>query len=257
LLEEILQKADEKICQASGSDFSSYDTACILNEDDSQITTQQQWVERSAVYMCGLETAHNTFITEVYNTFVTEITEIINNNALAGITSCDVVGIFPTDEIGAALTKISDKVCEFFDFIDLVGIDWNVYGFTVGTTPTDMVSIINTLLSYIGETKNLIPTGGTVALPTFNNVGSCLPGTLTTTDTLVSTVGKIKTKLCELDYSLTGLTFGCVTASSTLSGVLQNVITRLNQHSIYTFDPAYFLYRFKCTSNSVIKLYNK
>jgi hypothetical protein len=73
---------------------------------------------------------------------------------------------------------------------------------------------------------------GSASLPTFNNVGSCLPAPVTTADTLVDTINKIKTRLCQTGtLDTTTLSWGCVTqptGGQNLQDTLQNLITTLS-----------------------------
>lgn len=235
-VEEVLQAASQKICEATGSDFSAFDMSCLTNEDDSQITTQQEFVEAISNYVCNLEITHNTFIEE-YNTFVTEITQIVEGNNEAGFSN-DYLGIAEGDTVSEALEKVADAVEDLDARLDLSSVEWDVCGFTTTTAPTTIPQGFTTILDYICTLESTIPTGST-SLPTFNNIGSCLPGTLTATDTLVATVNKLKEKVCSVDYDLSGLTFGCVTSGSTLEDVLQNMLTRMNLFSRYAFDSSF------------------
>lgn len=236
-VEEILQAMDTAICQATGADYSAYDFACLLNPDDSQITTQQQFVEAISEYVCNLEVTHDTFVTE-YNTFVTEITNLVTVSSVPGITT-DCTGILITDTNAQAFVKLDAAICDIQEAINPSGADWESCGFTVGSEPQTITEGFAKILEYLCLVADGVPDA--VTLPTFNNVGTCLPGTLTATDTLSSTVEKLKTKICELDYSLGALNFGCVDGGSALEDVIQNILDRVNEYSIYEFDPDYFI----------------
>lgn len=238
-MDTLVQKLDAKICTMSGGtdDYSSFDFSCLTSISGVAITTEKEFVEGISEYVCTLEVT----VTNIYNefqTFVTQVTQILQQNIEEiGVDTCI---LSATDSLGLALTKLSNEICELQDSTDQSGVNWNVCGFTVATPPTTPDGTTNLLLSYICQLKTMIGTGGSVTLPTFDNRNSCLAPPNTATDTLFTTVEKLKTKVCELDYSLTGLTFGCVTPGTTINSILQNMLNRMNQFSIYQFNPSHF-----------------
>lgn len=235
-LEEIIQSLDTKICTIEGADYTSYDFACLLNPDTSNISTQEEFVAAISNYVCNISTTNETFVTN-YNTFVTNITNLVTEAGTPGITNT-CTGIIPSDTNAEAFTKIGNTICNLQTAINPSGITWNVCGLTVGSAPTTVSAAFTTVLSYICQIKSLIP--ASVTLPTFNNVGTCLPGTLTTTDGLASTVNKLITKVCSLNYDVTAINYGCVDGATTLQDALQNTIDRVNEYVHYEFDNTYF-----------------
>lgn len=236
-VEEILQAADARICAISGSDWSAFNTQCILNEDDSHPGNAQETIEAICDYLCNLQVTYNTFVSN-YNTYVTEVTEQITTASTAGITTT-CTGIIPADTNDVYLQKLDTAICSLQSETSVSGVNWNVCGLTTVSAPATIPAAFTKVLEYICTVYNAIPSA--VSIPTFNNVGSCLPGTLTSTDTLASTVDKIKTKLCSLSLTdPTTLTYGCVSSATTNQQLAQNIINRVNDFTKYTFNPTYF-----------------
>lgn len=238
-VEEIIQKFDEKFCSLGGSDYSTYTIAsCLLTPSGGQITSEKEFVESISDYVCNFKSEYNTFITE-YNTFVTEVTEVIQGVNSVGATTCVDIGIVPTDTIAEGFTKMGNSVCGLIQQAKLTGVNWNVCGFSTSIVPSTIPAGFTKILEYFCQLSNSIPSE--VTLPTFNNVGSCLPGVNTAADSIGTTIEKLKSKVCSLDYDLTGLNFGCVPVAGNLQGVLQNIIDRVNANPITYFHPTDFI----------------
>lgn len=221
-LETILQTIDPLLCAATG-DYSTYNTYCL-----APITTQKQFVETISNYVCALNTTVTTFIGTTY----------VNDQALLDsrvsslenpLITCVTAGVISSDSLTQVLNKYCTKLAAIDAAINPSGANWSQC-YTVSPAPTTIVGGFNTLISQICILKGLVESG-TASLPTFNNVGSCLPAPLTTADTLVDTVNKIKTRLCQTGtLDTTALTFGCVTAPSgaqNLQDTLQNILTKI------------------------------
>jgi len=224
-LETILQTIDPLLCAATG-DYSTYNTYCL-----APITTQKEFVETISNYVCTLNTTVSTFIETTYVTDQNALKARVAALEVPGIT-CGSAGVTNTD----TLQQVLSKYCTKFGTIDAAlnpsGANWGSC-YTVSPAPTTIVGGFNTLISQICILKGLVESG-TSSLPTFNNVGSCLPAPLTAADTLVDTVNKIKVRLCQTGtIDTTSLTFGCVSNSVSggqdLQGTLQNILTKVTQ----------------------------
>jgi hypothetical protein len=108
--------------------------------------------------------------------------------------------------------------------------NWDQCFTIVGDPPATIVEGFNTVLSQICQIKE--SGGGTI--PTFDNTGSCLASP-TTTDTLVDTISKIKTRLCATPtFNASNLgSFSCIQFSpnASLEAVLISAFTQLNDVS--------------------------
>lgn len=242
-LSEVLLLLAAAICEggAPNPDYSGYNTYCLRTGDNQPITTQQEFVESSSELLCTIKTDLNTFIDSTFVSSNANLQNQINAIKNPAITSCGALGIVSGDQIGAVLTKLSNGVCSILTSINPSSANWNSC-YTI-SAPTTIVGGFNAVLSMICDIKSTVAAG--LTLPTFNNVGSCLPTPLTTTDSLVTTINKIKSKLCTLptfDYTL--LNYNCVDSATTLQNTIQNIIdfaSDLKQNSVLTFDPSYFI----------------
>ncbi len=229
-LEHIIQKIDSVLCGATG-DYSTFNTYCI--DDVNAITTQQQFVEGISQYVCNFKDTYNTFTGTTFVAYQTTVDDRFKLIEKPGTTSCAKVGLVSGDTLQQVLQKHSNKLCDVYSQIDVSAIDFGAC-YTV-TQPTTLAQALVTINSQICQLKSSITSGGSI-LPIFNNVGSCLPTPLTTTDTLEATVNKIKTKLCTAPaFDINALIWTCVTKPSTtttdLQGAFQAVLTKLDSIS--------------------------
>lgn len=233
-LEVSLQKIDTLLCASTGN-YSSYNTFCL-----APITTQQQFVEKISKYVCDLNTAFTAFTGTTFPAYQTTVTNSFNTILTPGTTSsCTGVPIVSGDSIQTILQKLSNSICNIYtNNLSLAGVNWNQC-LTVSPTPTTIVQGFNALISQICS----LSSSGGATLPTFNNTGSCLPAPLTSTDTLVDTVNKIKTRLCQTPvYDVNALTWNCVAKPSTnttdLQGSIGAILAKLDvlSQSLPTFS---------------------
>lgn len=225
-LNTILSKIDEKLCTVIG-DYSLYNKFCL--DDLATITTEQQFVEAISEQFCTLKTDVNTFLTVDYVAYQTSVDSRFDAIEVPGIT-CTAASVVPTDSLNTILTKYCSQISNIQSGLDLSGVNWSQC-FIVSPAPTTVAQGFDILIDQICAVKAVADAGG-AALPTFNNVGSCLPAPVTTTDSLVDTVNKIKTKLCTLPaYDNTSVTWGCVTSAVSFQDSFQNVINKLTSLS--------------------------
>jgi len=228
-LETIITKLDTAVCSATG-DYSTFNKYCL--DDSSPITTQQQFVERISEYVCTFKSEYTTFTTVTFPNYQTTV----NNRFLAienpGIT-CTSAGVVDTDNIQSVLSKYCTKFSQIDASLNLSTVDWTQC-FSVPVLPTTVAEAFITVESQICSLQSQISMGGGGTIPTFNNIGSCLDAPVTASDTLVSTVNKIKSKLCTLpSFDTTPLSSSCVSlpASYTSTGfrqLIQNIITSVD-----------------------------
>lgn len=220
-LNTILEKIDPLLCAATG-DYSSYNTFCL-----APISTQQQFVESISEFVCDLRDEYDTFVGTTFPAYQATIDGRLDAVEVPGIT-CVSAGVTS----GMTLVQVLNAYCTKFGSIDTAmnvsTADWNSC-YTVNPVPTTVIGGFNTLIAQICLLKSQVDAGA--VLPTFNNVGSCLPAPLTANDTLADTVNKIKTRLCQTGtIDTTTLSWGCVTPPSgtqNLQDTLQNILTRV------------------------------
>lgn len=187
-LQDLLAEINTAVGGISGIDWSSFDYSCL-----GPYTTAEQFAEGISAAHCTLSTNFTTFTDTTYANKITEIEGEIETINEPSLTSCAAVGVVPTDNVSAILTKVLNNLCSVNASINPSSANWNEY-FVTSPTPTTIVAGFNAVISQLG---NLIDTVGNYeALPTFNNVGSCLPSP-TTTDTLYNTVVNIRDLLCS------------------------------------------------------------
>lgn len=236
-IELALQKIDEKLCE-TGGDYSTYNFHCL--DDGGAIATEAEFVSAITDFVCDLSSALTTF---TGTTFISYQDDVDNRfSAIEGPSiTCSSASVNSSD----SLTQILNKYCTKFGAIDtaisLSGVTWDSC-FTVSSTPTTIAQGFDLLADQICQTKALITSS---TLPTFNNTGSCLPSP-GSSDTLSSTIDKIKTRLCQtptLDND--NLTSSCISIPATdndLEGLLQNMLDKLDDltSNFPTFDSGDF-----------------
>lgn len=229
-METVIQKIDAKLCGVIG-DFSEYNMGCI-NSGAEPILTQQQFVEAISAFTCDLRDDFDEFVDITFDGYKTSVDNRFKLIEVPGIVSTT-MGILSTSTIQNTLNVISGTIDNILNVkLNLSSVVWNDC-FTVSPSPVTLQEGFQTVLDQIC----LIKDGQTVdgSLPTFNNVGSCLPTPVTSSDTLVATVNKIKTRLCELpDFDINDLTWGCTTKPSSeatdLQAAFQTVLNTTNDY---------------------------
>lgn len=219
-LETVIQKLDAKLCGTIG-DFSSYNTSCLVNEDSEPILTQQQFVESISNFTCELRDDFDEFVNITFDGYKDSVDARFKLIEVPGIVSTT-QGFTLTSSFWNTLTIMSGTIDNILNVkLNLSTVDWDQC-FVVSPLPTTIAGGFNTLIDQICSLKSDLEDGGFVS-PTFNNVGSCLGGTLTSADTLTDTVNKIKTKLCTLPtFDINALTWGCTTKPSAVANDLQD-----------------------------------
>lgn len=218
-IELALQKIDTALCASTGN-YSTYNTFCL-----APITTQQEFVEKISQYVCTQTDNFNNFTTIAFPSFQDSVTNSLSLLQVPGTASnCSNLSVTPTDTLQVVLQKLSNATCDIYSTqLNLTGVNW-AQCFTVSQTPTTIAQGFGVVLSQI---CSLAQTGG-VALPTFNNTGSCLPGTLTATDTLFDTVTKIRTRLCQTPtFDINAFSWNCITKPNNNTTDLQSAFASL------------------------------
>lgn len=212
-LEDILIKVDQKLCATLGN-YAFYNKFCI--DDSASIATEQQFVEAISEYVCTLRTDLETFTETTFVEYQGEVETRLSELEVPAI-ECASAGVLDTDELQIVLGKFCTAITDIKDNLDVSGAAWDSCN-TVDPNPTTLEEAFDVLIGQICAIQ-----GGETALPTFNNTGSCLPGTLTTSDTLEDTVTKIRTKLCLTpEFDINALTWGCTVKPSTTATDLQS-----------------------------------
>jgi hypothetical protein len=221
-LDVVLSKIDEKVCAVTG-DYSLYNKFCL--DDVTAITNEQQFVEAISEQFCSLKTNTETFLNTSFPDYQTVVDNRFDTIETPGIT-CTIASVVNTDSLNTILTKYCTLLSQIQSNLDVSGVDWDQC-FVVSGVPSTLSQAFDLVIDQICAVKSSM--GASVVLPVFNNIGSCLPAPLTATDTLESTVNKIKTKLCTLPtFDNTLVTWGCVASSVSLQGTVQNIISKLS-----------------------------
>jgi hypothetical protein len=231
-LEDILIKIDQKICTAVGN-YASYNKYCI--DDAGAITTEKDFVEAISSFACTLKSDFDTFKNTTYVNDATALDTRFDAIESPNIT-CSSAGVISTDSLNTVLTKYCSTFSDIYSKISLSGVAWDSC-YTVNPDPVTIAEGFNTLIGQICDIKN---SGVNGILPTFNNEGSCLPSPVSASDSLVTTISKIKERLCETPtFDIDALTWGCTTKPDTTTTDLQAAfdavlaqLTFLKQNSV-------------------------
>lgn len=225
-LEDALTKIDSKICSISGN-YSTYQKHCLPSIYGSAINDESTFVDAITSYLCTTASTVSNFISNTFVTYQASVTSqftAVNNPAI----TCASASVTSVDTLNTILAKYCTKFTSLDSAINLTGIDFGSC-FTVVDPITNVRDGFTEVLSQICQLKTSVD-GGTV-LPTFNNTGSCLASP-STTDSLISTIGKIKTKLCSLPtWISTNVTWGCVgspTSTTSIEEGIQRIISKVN-----------------------------
>jgi hypothetical protein len=220
-LQTILQKIDPLLCASTG-DYSQYNTFCL-----APIETQQEFVESISAFVCDLREEFDTFTQTTFPAYQSAVNGRLNALEEPGIT-CATAGVTSDMTLQQVLNAYCTKFGSIDNLLDVSGADWSQC-YTVNPAPTTPQAGFDVLIDQICLLKAAVEAGA--VLPTFNNVGSCLPAPLTASDSLADTVDKIKTRLCQTGtLDTTALSWGCVTQPSgaqNLQDTLQNILTRV------------------------------
>lgn len=233
-VEEALQKIDEQICSAIG-DYSNYQFNCLTDWFGSSITQESQFVNAMTAYACEIVESLSQFTGVTFPAFQSEVESQFETVTTPSIT-CASAGVTSLDSLDTILTKYCTKFSSIDTALSITGVDWDQC-LTVITPPTTIAGAFSLVVDQICQVQ---ASSGAV-LPTFNNTGSCLasPGA---SDSLVSTINKIKTRLClSPTYDGDNITWGCVSEPSDNTSIedgIQNIITGLNTslQALPTFD---------------------
>ena len=214
-LELALQKFDTKLCSVVG-DYSTYNMHCLPTYYGASITNEEKFVDAITSYACYINTTLNTFTGTTFTAYEAAVNTRFVAIEVPGIT-CATASVVNTDTLQTVLNKYCTKLTSLSSAISLTGVNWGEC-FSVTTPPTTIADAFSLVVDQICSVKST--SGG--ALPTFNNTGTCLPSP-GSADSLVSTIGKITTRLCASPtYDINGLTWGYVDKPSSVTTDLQN-----------------------------------
>lgn len=238
-IEVALQKIDEILCSSAG-DYSTYQMGCLRDYWNVPILTEATFVQAISTYVCQLKSDYNTFVSNTYPNAINGINTSINTITNPNIT-CASAGVNNSDDIVSILQKYCTKFSSIDTALNISSVVWNNCQ-TVPVAPTTIAGGFQVLADQICAIE-----AGQQSLPTFSNVGSCLPAPLTNNDSLVTTINKIKTRLCQSPtYASTNISWGCVGVPGSTTSIelgLQQIINKvqtLTQAST-TFDSGDFI----------------
>lgn len=254
-LQEALEAINTAVGDITGIDWSSFDYFCL--DDVTPITTAQGFVETISDYVCTLNTDFITFSGITYVAGIADLQEQIDAINEPELVSCESVGVIESDNIIAILTKLISAQCATSVIINPDSANWNNDYFTTDPLPTTITEAFDVV---IAQLVNLfLISEGIQPLPTFDNTTSCLAAPLTATDTLSSTVLKIRDYLCELPtFDINNITWTDCIANPNPSGgpdiesAIQTLVSFLDTtytKRVVTWDPTYFDVTFNVPDN--------
>lgn len=237
-LETAIQKIDTILCSAAG-DYSTYEMNCLPAYWGSSILEEATFVNAITSYACQIRQNFDAFVSSSYNVAISNITTTLN-----GVTNpnlvCTSAGVIISDDLSTILTKYCTKFSNIDSALDISSVVWNNCQ-TVPVPPTTIAGGFQILADQICAIE-----AGQQSLPTFNNVGSCLPAPLTSNDSLTTTIDKIKVRLCQSPtYLASNISWGCTGTPGSNTSIevgIQQVVNKVNQISqaAPTFNPADF-----------------
>lgn len=221
-LETILSKIDEKICQVGG-DYSGYTFNCLSEWWGSAIMDEPTFVNAITGYACQIATAFNSFINITYTNYVAATEDRLDNLENPEIT-CVSAGVNDVDNLQLILTKYCSKFADIDALLDVSDIVFNNC-LTVTSQPSTLGEALQLLADQVCAIS-----GGNIALPTFDNMGTCLD-TPSSDDGLVDTILKIRDRLCLTPtWDASPINWYCVTEpsnSTDLGEAMQNILTQI------------------------------
>lgn len=232
-LETALQKIDEQICSVIG-DYSNYQFNCLTAWWGSAITTEEEFVDAITGYACEIAANLLLFTDTTFVNYQAAVNSRFVTLEIPG-TICAAASLTGVETMQDVLDAYCTQITSILASIDVSSYStvWDQC-LTVVTPPTTLEEAFTLLVDQICQIN-----GGFV-LPTINNIGSCLaaPGA---TDSIVDTIGKIKTYMCALDtFDAASITFGCVPSQSDLQDTIQELVTqasdRLEEVVTYSGD---------------------
>lgn len=201
-VEESLQKIDAQICSAIG-DYSNYQMNCLPAWYGQAITQESTFVNAITAYVCETQESLSAFVDTTFEAYKSTVSDMIEAVSDPTVT-CASVGVTSLDSLETILTKYCTKFGQIDSALSISTVNWSQC-LTVLSSPTTIAGAFSLVVDQICQVKAL--TGA--ALPTFNNLGTCLasPGSA---DSLVATIGKMITRLClSPTYDGDNIQWGC------------------------------------------------
>lgn len=236
-VEVALQKIDTKLCEVLG-DYSTYTMNCLPTWWGEAITTQAEFVDAITAYACDIDTRFTAFSGTTYVTDQTALDVRLDAIEVPGIT-CSSASVTSTDTLNQVLTKYCTKFAALTTAIDISSVVWDNC-LVVVSPPTTIAGGFQLLADQICDVYDLIGGGG--ILPVFNNYGSCIGGT--SSDSLVDTIGLIKTRLCLTPtFDIDAITEGCFIIGDDFQTLIQRMVDELQdlKENYVTFDGSDFI----------------
>lgn len=212
-LDVIIQKIDEQICAISG-DYGSYNFNCLTDWCGCVIDTEAEFVDKITQFVCEIDGKVDDIIDNIIPDNVQQLQDQIDDIVNPEVV-CATANVLVNDTLKQVLNKYCTKLLFLHNAVDITGVDWDQC-FIVNDPPTSIKEGFDLLIDQICQIN-----GGNVVLPVFNNIGSCLanPGI---NDSLVDTINKIKTRLCQTPtFDINALNWGCTTKPSNVTTNLQ------------------------------------
>lgn len=190
-LQDVIQSINSKVCQVIG-DYTQYNFNCLSSH--YTITNEEEFVDAITQYVCNITTRIDGLEIIVQNNY-TDLSNKINEIRNPGLTSpCPTFVVYdPNSSLNQILTAQSTAICNIHNSLSLTGVNWSLC-YNPISTPVNIIEGFNEVISQICLTKAAIESG--ITLPTFDNTGTCLSSP-TANDSLVDTVVKIRTRLCQ------------------------------------------------------------
>lgn len=217
-LETALQKIDEQICTATG-DYTSYQFNCLEDWWEEPINSEGEFVNAITSYACAITENLESFTGVTFPAYQSSVAARFNSIEGPSIT-CSFAGVTSTDDLATILEKYCTAFGTLNSSLSIESVDWDQC-FTVTTPPSTISEAFSLVIDQICQVS-----AAGASLPTFNNTANCVGGS--STDSLVTTIDGIITRLCQTDvFDGSLITLGCLDpADTSLQTIVQELTTQ-------------------------------
>lgn len=231
-LQTILQNIDAAIAaHGVAPDYASftycYAPNCIYQTDGSTLpNTVKNFTEGISKIVCNNRALYDTFVGTTYVSDKGVFTSAISGLQTPTISAPGPFTIVNGDGVNAIWNKLLPGIATMLTAENPSSASWSTLSIT---PPTTITTGFGSLITYLSSLATTVA-GKQIAIGTFNNSANCLT-TLggTSADTISATIGFLTTKVCSLPtYTVSGLTWGCVSTASDLQSTIVNILASLN-----------------------------
>ena len=223
-LQTILGHIDTAIATHNAApDYTSYNLHCL--RPTYTIATTQQFAESITDFLCTFNASYTTFSGTTYPAAISTLTTAINGLQNPALTYAP-FSITSADGINTVWSKVFTGLTAMTTSIDPYTANWS----TLSITPShSVVTTWNNVITYLSGLATTIA-GKQATIGTFDNSSNCLGGG--STDSITTTINLLRTYVCTLTgFNSGSITWGCVSSTSTLTGAINNIISKLSSVS--------------------------